>query len=300
MEILVIDDSSVMQRITEKAIRGAGYDEAIVEFASDGLEALAKVTTSEPDIIICDYNMPHLNGYEVLVQLRKKGIDSAFILITVTSDEELAAKVNQEARARFLKKPFTSSGLGDLITEVLAQDASQLPEGEQADEALPVNPSLFESMQKIQRILSGLSENKISIEQVGFSDLNFELFPFYACTIRSGHENVLMALCVDVNASNMIATVMGQRSLDSAIESASLKEIDKTSKQLLLAFVTLFCGLYLPEGKSMPLSIRNEGIIVNTNGKLSSNMEKKRDKTFVYRLSIEDKLQGNIAITYMG
>jgi CheY-like chemotaxis protein len=56
---LVVDDEAAIARVVEINLKRAGYD---VSIARDGIEALEKVRTDRPDIIVCDVMMPRLDG----------------------------------------------------------------------------------------------------------------------------------------------------------------------------------------------------------------------------------------------
>ena len=65
--ILIADDNQVNQELLEAYLMGGDYE---IEFASDGLETLEKVSTFKPDIILLDIMMPKLSGFEVCETLK--------------------------------------------------------------------------------------------------------------------------------------------------------------------------------------------------------------------------------------
>ncbi|MGA6955915.1 MAG: response regulator, partial [Candidatus Acidiferrales bacterium] len=66
LKVLIVDDSSVMRKIVERALRQAGLDIAEVVEASNGAEALAEVQKGSLDLILSDINMPVMDGLEFL------------------------------------------------------------------------------------------------------------------------------------------------------------------------------------------------------------------------------------------
>ena len=64
MKILIADDSRVMRQIVIRTLRQAGYDDHDIVEAEDGADALAKVGSESPDLILSDWNMPNMIGIE--------------------------------------------------------------------------------------------------------------------------------------------------------------------------------------------------------------------------------------------
>ena len=83
--ILIADDNQVNQELLEAYLVAEDYD---IEFASDGLETLEKVSSFNPDVILLDVMMPKLSGFEVCETLKKSvGTQNIMILmVTALSD----------------------------------------------------------------------------------------------------------------------------------------------------------------------------------------------------------------------
>ena len=67
---LIVDDSSVMRKIVERALRQAGIDLKVVHEAGSGTEGLDLLRTRQVDLILSDINMPSMDGLEFLRQIR--------------------------------------------------------------------------------------------------------------------------------------------------------------------------------------------------------------------------------------
>ena len=92
-KILIVDDEPSNRNILSQELTQEGYS---VVAASDGREALRKVESSRPDLIILDYMMPDLSGLEVLKELRKRENDTPVVMITAYGTMERAVEAMKE------------------------------------------------------------------------------------------------------------------------------------------------------------------------------------------------------------
>ncbi len=81
MKILLVDDFSTMRRIIKNLLKQIGYEN--IEEAEDGAQAYSKLKSGEFDFIICDLEMPNMNGLELLSRIRSEiqFKDSPFLMI---------------------------------------------------------------------------------------------------------------------------------------------------------------------------------------------------------------------------
>lgn len=84
--ILIADDNPVNQELLEAYLQDYGYE---IEFASDGVETLAKVSSFKPDLILLDVMMPKLSGFEVCETLKKGPGSRQIMILMVTALAEL-------------------------------------------------------------------------------------------------------------------------------------------------------------------------------------------------------------------
>ena len=116
--ILVADDEEILRMLITDTIEDSGYE---VDEAEDGREALEKLESTEYDLVILDYMMPHLTGVEVLGQLSKNRRDSLSILmLTAKTQESDKEKMRAAGACYLMAKPFSPYELLDLIKEILA------------------------------------------------------------------------------------------------------------------------------------------------------------------------------------
>lgn len=117
--VLVVDDFATMRRIVNNLIREAGFG-AVTE-AEDGVEALRKLENGDFKFIVSDWNMPNMNGLELL-----KAVRSApnlkhlpFLLITAEARKDNIIDAAHAGADGYIVKPFTATILSDKMTAIL-------------------------------------------------------------------------------------------------------------------------------------------------------------------------------------
>ena len=120
---LIVDDSSVMRKIVERSLRQAGIElEKVVE-AGNGAEALVAVGKERVDLVLCDINMPVMDGLEFVKQLATleaaKGIP--VVMITTEGSEAHVVQALSAGARGYIRKPFTSDQVREQVMPVLAK-----------------------------------------------------------------------------------------------------------------------------------------------------------------------------------
>jgi two-component system, chemotaxis family, chemotaxis protein CheY len=118
---LIVDDSSVMRKIVERSLRQAGIDlEKVVE-ASNGAEALGVLRDNPVDLILCDINMPVMDGLEFVRQLRtvESAKDVPVVMITTEGSESHVVQALSFGARGYIRKPFTPDQVKEHVMPVL-------------------------------------------------------------------------------------------------------------------------------------------------------------------------------------
>ncbi len=110
--ILLADDDRTLTKIVGKFLEDDGYR---VLVANDGEEALKKLEEVTPDLLILDIQMPKLNGYSFLFEMRKRERDARIPVIVLTGREELEDIFRVEGIKEYLKKPV---GREELLSKI--------------------------------------------------------------------------------------------------------------------------------------------------------------------------------------
>jgi len=118
---LIVDDSSVMRKIVERSLRQAGLGISQVLEAGNGMEALAAVQQNKVDLILCDINMPVMDGLEFVKQLpaieKAKGVP--VVMITTEGSEGHVVQALSAGAKGYIRKPFTPEQVKEHVLPLL-------------------------------------------------------------------------------------------------------------------------------------------------------------------------------------
>lgn len=113
---LVVDDSRAIRMLLAKTLTGLGYD---VRQASDGAEALEVIAAEKTalKLVLADWNMPQVNGLEMLKQVRRNSALDSVAVVMVTTETEMGhmAEALEAGATEYVMKPFTR----DILVEKL-------------------------------------------------------------------------------------------------------------------------------------------------------------------------------------
>ena len=119
---LIVDDSSVMRKIVERALRQAGLDPLVVLEAASGIEGLDVLKASQVDLILSDINMPSMDGLEFLRQVRSQNLAPGVpvVMITTESSEEHVKQAIQAGAQGYIRKPFTAEQVKERVLPLVS------------------------------------------------------------------------------------------------------------------------------------------------------------------------------------
>lgn len=123
VNMLIVDDSLPMRGVIIKTIKASGYGSAAFYEAGNGKEALAVLDKEWLDIVITDYNMPDMNGMELITAMRKDPALKATPILMVTT-EGSQTKIDQfleMGATGYIKKPFTPEAIREKLIEILGE-----------------------------------------------------------------------------------------------------------------------------------------------------------------------------------
>lgn len=121
MPVLVVDDYKTMVRIIRNLLKQLGFEN--VDDAADGTEALAKMKDQKYGLVISDWNMEPMTGYELLKQVRgDNGLTKTpFIMVTAESKTENVIAAKKAGVNNYIVKPFNAQTLKGKIEAVFGE-----------------------------------------------------------------------------------------------------------------------------------------------------------------------------------
>ncbi len=113
MKVLLIDDSGTMRTIQKRCLNKLGVED-IVE-AEDGRQAFEKFNAEKFDIVLSDWNMPVMDGLDLLKEIRRVNKDIPVIMITTEAERARVVTAIQNGVSDYLVKPFTPDSLREKL-----------------------------------------------------------------------------------------------------------------------------------------------------------------------------------------
>lgn len=125
MKILIVDDFSTMRRIVRNLLKEIGYANA--DEAEDGQAALKMLRAGSFDFVVSDLNMPNMDGFELLRQIRadEKLKTLPVLLVTAEARKEDIVTAAQIGASGYIVKPFTKATLEEKFGKILQKLAPQ-------------------------------------------------------------------------------------------------------------------------------------------------------------------------------
>lgn len=121
LRFLVVDDFSTMRRIIRNLLKESGYTEA--DEAEDGLVAMQKLRNGTFHFVVSDINMPNMNGFQLLMEIKKderlKHIP--VLMVTAEARKEDIVMAAQQGAAGYIVKPFTKATLEEKVSLILTK-----------------------------------------------------------------------------------------------------------------------------------------------------------------------------------
>jgi len=108
MKIMVVDDFSTMRRIVKNVLKQLGFDN--IEEAEDGAQALAKLKNGGFQFMVSDWNMPNMDGLDLLKAVRKDPAlkDLPVLMVTAEAEKDKVVTAIQAGVNNYVVKPFTA------------------------------------------------------------------------------------------------------------------------------------------------------------------------------------------------
>ena len=119
LRFLIVDDFSTMRRIVRNLLKESGFADA--DEAEDGVVALNKLRNSKFDFVVTDINMPNMNGFQLLAEIKKddKLKHLPVLMVTAEARKEDIVAAAQGGASGYIVKPFTKATLEEKVALIL-------------------------------------------------------------------------------------------------------------------------------------------------------------------------------------
>ncbi len=136
--ILIVDDSNPMRAVIKKVIRASGIDIGEFHEAGSGKEALQVLDEQWLDLVVSDYNMPEMNGLELLKAMKQNELwkDIPVIMVTTEGSNERVQEFLNTGATAYIKKPFTPQQIRTHLHQLLGEPDNGQTSDDQFDEDL--------------------------------------------------------------------------------------------------------------------------------------------------------------------
>jgi two-component system chemotaxis response regulator CheY len=118
---MIVDDSATMRKIIMRTVRMSGLEFERTEEAGSGVEALEKLQGGPVDVILCDVNMPEMNGTEMVKKARELPhcSETKIVMVSTESAQDLIDQVISDGADGYITKPFTPEKFQEKLTPLL-------------------------------------------------------------------------------------------------------------------------------------------------------------------------------------
>lgn len=124
LKVLVVDDFPTMRRIVKNLLKQLGFEN--IDEAEDGAQALNKLKGGNYGLVVSDWNMPNMEGIDLLRNVRKEAAplkDVPFLMVTAEAEKEKVIEAIKAGVDNYVVKPFTA----EILKEKLEKIADKKP-----------------------------------------------------------------------------------------------------------------------------------------------------------------------------
>jgi two-component system chemotaxis response regulator CheY len=136
--ILIVDDSTPMRAVIKKIVKASGFNVGQFFEAANGREALDILNREWLDLVLTDYNMPDMNGLELVEEMNKddhlKSIPA--VMITTEGSRERVEEFMAKGVIEYIKKPFTPEQIKQKLKHIMGETEDEEQRYDNGDEEL--------------------------------------------------------------------------------------------------------------------------------------------------------------------
>jgi two-component system, chemotaxis family, chemotaxis protein CheY len=117
MDVMIVDDSAAIRKILQRVLTQSDMPIGRILEAGDGVEALAALKNDRVNLILCDINMPKMDGMQLLGTLKamEEYKDVPIIMVTTEANQTRVMEAVQLGAAGYVRKPFTAEQIKEKL-----------------------------------------------------------------------------------------------------------------------------------------------------------------------------------------
>lgn len=175
--VYLVDDEALVLDHMQKSVPWAEHGLAVVGSSTDPLRAIDEIVALCPEAVFTDINMPVISGFEMITQLRQKGVNCELIVISVCESYQFARQLMISDGFDYLIKPVEESQYTELLTRLLSRLNQKYPHRN-----LPSTTS-----SELNQIIRHLNRNIIKKHSLKEIAQQFNISSNYVCSLFSKH-----------------------------------------------------------------------------------------------------------------
>ena len=136
--VLVVDDSLPMRAVIKKIVKASGFNVGQFFDAANGKEALLVLRDEWLDLVLTDYNMPDMNGLELIMEMKQDEILKAIPVVMVTTEgsKDRVDEFIEKGASGYIKKPFSPEEIRDKLNQIMGETDDEKGSFDNGDEDL--------------------------------------------------------------------------------------------------------------------------------------------------------------------
>jgi CheY-like chemotaxis protein len=246
VKILVADDSRVMRQIVIRTLRQAGYEAHEVVQAEDGRDALGKIKSEQPDLVLCDWHMPEMTGLQILQALRSTGSTVPFGLVTYDVSQELRRQAMEAGALFVIGKPFDEEALRQALAgavQAAPVPAAQERSGDGAESVgAEVGRDLLPAAKDVREMLAALLARPVTVH-AGARVRPTPENPVSLAVYVDQHRSVNVVCLMDLKLSAYIAGALALLPSGGVQEAVEERELSTTLVEALREVVSILAAI---------------------------------------------------------
>ncbi|MDO8909182.1 MAG: response regulator [Pseudohongiella sp.] len=190
LPVLICDDSALARKQMARALP-SNWDIEL-SFASNGEEALQAIQEGKAHLMFLDLNMPVMNGYEVLEQIRRQDLQTMVLVVSGDVQPEAYGRVMSKGALDFISKPVTAFQIKEILTRYgIFEPADRTITGNVPDrEELPA-PAFLESLREVINVAMGQAGSHLSVLLGSF--IHLPVPEVFVCAYKDVAKNLSYA-----------------------------------------------------------------------------------------------------------